>query len=278
MQYTLSVYEKAMPNALDWPSKLEAARAAGFDALELSIDESDQRLARLDWAVRERQALIAHSRALGVRLNTMCLSAHRKFPIGGQATERQGLAIMQKAIGLAADLGIRIIQLAGYDVYYEPSTPETRGRFERNLALCASMAAAHGVMLGFETMETEFMNTAAKAMRYVRAVGSPYLGVYPDIGNISNGTDAPIADLESARGHIFAAHLKETRPGVFRDLKFGEGAVDFDGCIRALAGMGVRMYNAEFWYDGKDDWASVMAASNRFLRKYLDKYLTARDQ
>ena len=46
------------------------------------------------------------------------------------------------------------------------------------------MAAGSGIVMGFETMETEFMNTVEKAMHYVRRMNSPYLGVYPDSGNI----------------------------------------------------------------------------------------------
>ena len=93
---------------------------------------------------------------------------------------------MEKAIRLAEDLGIRIIQLAGYDVYYEESTFETKKRFLANLKKAADMAAKAGVTMGFETMENEFMNTVEKAMKYVTLVGSPYLNVYPDIGNITN--------------------------------------------------------------------------------------------
>ena len=102
---------------------------------------------------------------------------------------------MEKAIRLAEDLGIRIIQLAGYDVYYEEGSEETRERFEENLKKAVEMAAKAGVMMGFETMETEFMNTVEKAMVYVNRVNSPYLNVYPDLGNVTNaavtyGTDA----------------------------------------------------------------------------------------
>ena len=46
MSALLTVYEKAMPETLGWREKLEAARAAGFDGVELSIDETDEKLAR----------------------------------------------------------------------------------------------------------------------------------------------------------------------------------------------------------------------------------------
>lgn len=81
---------------------------------------------------------------------------------------------------------------------------EIRTRFEENLKKATLMAARDGILLGFETMETEFMNTVGKAMKYVNLVNSPYLNVYPDVGNITNaavtyGTDV-LEDLRSGPG------------------------------------------------------------------------------
>ena len=45
--YTLGLYEKAMPSDLSWREKLTAAKQAGFDFLEISIDETDAKLSRL---------------------------------------------------------------------------------------------------------------------------------------------------------------------------------------------------------------------------------------
>lgn len=68
-------------------------------------------------------------------IRTMCLSGHRKYPLGSSQPEvsGRGMEIMEKALELAEDLGIRIIQLAGYDVYYEEGSEETRKRFAKNL-------------------------------------------------------------------------------------------------------------------------------------------------
>ena len=164
--YTLGLYEKAMPGTLSWREKLEAARDADFDFVEISIDETDQKLARLDMSAEERLELVRLMAETGVPIRTMCLSGHRKYPLGSSDPEtcRRGMEIMEKAIRLAEDLGIRIIQLAGYDVYYDPSTPETVERSGKNLEKAVHMAAKAGVTMGFETMETEFMNTVEKAM------------------------------------------------------------------------------------------------------------------
>ena len=154
---------------------------------------------------------------------------------------------MEKAIRLAADLGIRIIQIAGYDVYYEPSTDQSCGLFEDGLVRSVEFASRDGVMLGFETMETEFMNTCAKAMNYVRKIDSPYLQVYPDAGNMTNAAvlygSTFAADLTSGAGHIAALHLKETVPGKFREIPFGTGHVAFEPVVAQAFAMGVRRYN-----------------------------------
>lgn len=155
------------------------------------------------------------------------------------AVRRRSLDILEKALALADFLGIRIIQLAGYDVYYEKGDAQTRALFQENLARCADMAARYGVLMGFETMETPFMDTVGKAMGFVAAINSPYLGVYPDLGNLTNAAvkyqGDLYADLGCGRGHLLAMHLKETRPGQYRDMEFGSGHVDFPQGVETAA-------------------------------------------
>lgn len=274
--YTLGLYEKAMPKELTWKEKLAAAKNAGYDFVEISIDETDEKLTRLKWSREERMELVKTMEEVGVPVRTMCLSGHRKYPIGSSQPQTcaRGMEIMEEAIALAEDLGIRIIQLAGYDVYYEDSTPETVERFGENLRKAAMMAAKAGVMLGFETMETEFMNTVGKAMAYVKKVNSPYLGVYPDMGNITNaavsyGTDV-LEDIQSGAGHLCAVHLKETVPGVFREVPFGTGHVDFPAVISKTWELGVRKYVTEFWYTGNPQWKDDLDFAVKMMRPLLD--------
>ena len=275
--YTIGLYEKAMPKELTWKEKLEAAKAAGYDFVEISIDETDEKLARLDWTKEERLELVKTMYEVGVPIRTMCLSGHRKYPIGSSNPETcaRGMEIMEKAIQLADDLGIRIIQLAGYDVYYDESTPETVARFGENLKKCTLMAARMGVLMGFETMETPFMNTCGKSMAYVDEVKSAYLNVYPDCGNINNaaityGTNV-LDDLKSCNGNIVAMHLKETVPGKFRDMMYGDGVVDFPAMIDTAWEMGVRKFVTEFWYLGKENWMEDLYFANNAMRTLLDK-------
>lgn len=275
--YTLGLYEKAMPQELSWKEKLSAAKVAGFDFVEISIDETDDKLARLDMSKEERLELVTLMNEVELPIRTMCLSGHRRYPIGSSDPKscKRGMDIMEKAIQLADDLGIRMIQLAGYDVYYEESTVETVERFYENLKIATMMAAKAGVVLGFETMETEFMNTVGKAMNYVQRVNSIYLNVYPDLGNITNaahqyGTEV-LQDLRMGLGHLVAIHLKETVPGKFREIPFGTGHVDFESLIHAAWEMGVRKFVTEFWYTGNPLWREDLANANGMMSQLLDR-------
>jgi len=273
--YQLGLYEKAMPAGLTFPEMLSMTREGGFDTLEISVDESDVRLSRLEWSPEERRSVRRVSEEMGVPIKTMCLSGHRKYPFGSHDREirLRSAEILRRAVDLASDIGVRIIQLAGYDVYYEQGDADTVRWFGENLLSAAEYAARAGVLLGFETMETPFMDTVSKAMAWVETVRSPYLGVYPDIGNLKNaavlyGSDL-IADLRKGEGHLLAAHLKETRPGIYRDMHFGDGHTEYLPCIRELYRQGVRHFTGEFWYDGNPDPMKTIVASSAFLRERI---------
>ena len=106
----IGLYEKALPDAMSWEERLAAAGQAGYDFIEISIDESDERLSRLDWSASERAALRRSIDNTGVRIMTMCLSGHRKYPLGSHSPElrRQGQEILRKAIEFAGDIGLRV--------------------------------------------------------------------------------------------------------------------------------------------------------------------------
>lgn len=278
-EYTLGLYEKSMPSYLTWEEKLNCAKECGFDNVEISIDETEEKLSRLYMSKGDKRALIELMFKSGVEIRTMCLSGHRKYPLGSmdESVRNKGMEIMEKAIEFADDLGIKIIQLAGYDVYYETGNKETRKCFEENLKKAVEMAASKGVILAFETMETEFMNTVEKAMEFVELVDSPYLQIYPDCGNVTNATlesgSSPVEDFSKGKGHIAAVHLKETVPGKFREITFGNGHVNFEEIIKKSWELGVRKFTAEFWYTGNEDWKEVIRNTKIFMDEKFKRAL-----
>jgi predicted hexulose-6-phosphate isomerase len=277
--YQLGLYEKAMPNTLSFHQKIQLTKKHGFDFIELSIDETNEKLARLDWDDTSIDIIKETLRSEDCFIQSICLSGHRKYPLGSEskAIREASLKIMEKAIILAHKLGVRYIQIAGYDEYYLPSNEQTKAYFIEGLKQSIIMASTYGVILAFETMETPFMNTVEKAMYYVQLIDSPYLKIYPDVGNLTNAqqgqADLVTKDILSGKGHIVAGHLKETKPNIFRNLNFGEGHTNYPVCIQALADCGVRLFVGEFWYTGNEDWETRLSQASQFLRKHIERVL-----
>ena len=66
-------------------------------------------------------------------------------------------------------------------------------------------------------------------------------------------------------------HLKETKPGVYRDMNFGCGGhTEYERCIRASLDMGVRMFTGEFWHQEGQDYRKVIADAGAFLRDKIE--------
>ena len=241
--FRLGLYEKAMPNSLNWEEKIQMAKELGFDFIEISVDESDERLQRLDWSDDEIYQLRHLCEHYGLPLQSMCLSAHRRFPFGSEdpTVREQAHRIMEKAINLAYKLGIRCIQLAGYDVYYEPQSPATHQRFIEGMKTATKMAERAGVMLGVEIMDTPYLNSLSKFEVLKKAIPSPYFMAYPDVGNITGWNYDTCTELKLSSEHIVQVHLKDTLKvteqckGQFRDLVIGEGQVDFPAIFSTLA-------------------------------------------
>ena len=83
-QHPLGIYEKALPKTLTWPERLVLAKSCGFDFVEMSVDETDERLSRLEWSTTQRASLVEAMLETGVSIPSMCLSAHRRFPFGSR--------------------------------------------------------------------------------------------------------------------------------------------------------------------------------------------------
>ncbi|WP_139379740.1 TIM barrel protein, partial [Zoogloea sp. LCSB751] len=82
---------------LEWQDKILSAKELGFDFIEISIDESDEKLQRLDWSDSEIYQLRHLCEQHSLPLHSMCLSAHRRFPFGSQdpAIREQAAIIME---------------------------------------------------------------------------------------------------------------------------------------------------------------------------------------
>jgi L-ribulose-5-phosphate 3-epimerase len=273
-QLPIGIYEKALPYNVTWRERLALARQAGFDFVEMSVDESDERLARLDWSAGERAELREAIAATGVPILTLCLSGHRKWALGSASPDirARGLDIMRQAVQFCADTGIRTIQLAGYYVYYEPHNAGCMERYRDGLAQGLEWASQSGVMLALENVDGNDVDSITKAMLFVEQFDSPWFQVYPDVGNLGeHGLDV-CAELERGRGHLVGIHVKDTRPGEPRRVPFGQGVVPFVDAFRKLAEMSyVGPVMLEMWNDDSPDALRIVREAREWVMARMVK-------
>jgi L-ribulose-5-phosphate 3-epimerase len=240
LKIPVGIYEKAFPEEYSLEQILASAKQAGYDFVEISIDENPARLEKLFWSRAERAALRRAIFDIGMPVWGMGLSAHRKFPLGSASLplRQKGLDILNRSIDLAADLGVKVIQIMGYDAFYEPSNSSTQACYLDGLRAGVDWASAAGIMLGLENGDHELVDSVEKVMRFVKILNSAWFQAYPDIGNMSAAGYSPLEQLPLAAGHLVGVHVKDTRPGELRGVPLEQGNVPIRETFRLLASMG----------------------------------------
>lgn len=275
-RYKIGLYEKAMPSDMSWKEKMKCAKECGYDYIEMCIDATEEKIQRVYMEEIAVQELVCMMHETKMPIQSMSISALTKYALGDEnnVMRARGEEILSRAIDLAARLGIRTVMVPGYDIYYGHSSQKTRRLFLENVKKMAERASMQGVLIGFETMENEFMNTVGKALYYVDLIDSPYLKVYPDIGNLTNAAvlykQNVSEDIEQGKGKIISFHLKETLPGQFREVPFGTGHVDFAKAIKTAWSIGVRRYVTELWCID-DEWKENIQVAYNMMKGILEK-------
>jgi L-ribulose-5-phosphate 3-epimerase len=285
--HLLGLYEKALPPEWSWEKRLRTAKEMGFEYAEISIDETDERVNRLYWDKAQRMELLLICKKLEMPLQSMCLSTHRRFPFGSADKKLREMAyeLMERAIILTQDLGIHVIQLAGYDVYYESSTKESREAFMEGMKWSACLAEKYQVMLAMEIMDTPFMNSVTKHLWYEKRIRSPWYKLYPDLGNLTAWGNNVEEELGKGISSMVAVHLKDTIavtenfPGQFKCVPFGTGCVDFIKCFTRLEQLRYKgPYLVEMWNDPNTDNQQAIRNALAFIQeKYAQAILSIKD-
>ncbi|MGQ4535444.1 L-ribulose-5-phosphate 3-epimerase [Dermabacteraceae bacterium P13264] len=267
----LGIYEKALVSA-PWPEFFPQVREAGFSFVDLSIDETPERAARLDWSPEERLRVREAARDAGVQIGALCLSLHRRIMPGSADPEvrRQALEVYRKGIDLAADLGVSVVQVAGYYAHYEADDPAARERYIDTLKAALPHAACQGIVLAIENVDGHDIASIPDAMAVVRECDSPWLQCYPDVGNIAEHGGEATEELAAGEGRMVALHVKDVLPGEPRRIPFGQGVADFDTAFTELARQRWQgRIMLEMWNDDAPDSIATCVSARHFIEQKL---------
>jgi len=267
----VGLYEKALPKNLSWEERLNITRKTGFDFLEVSVDDTDERLARLDWSPAQRKTVMGLVEKTGVKIQSLSLSGHRRYPLGSKSVETRtrALDIFKRSIELAVDLNARTILLGGAENYYEEIDQSTKDRFLENLGKGFEWASGAGVMLALENWDIQ-INTMPQVMEYVDYFDSPWFQTYTDLGNLIYAGVDVVSQLDYVKGHIAALHVKDTLPGQLRYVSPGEGAVPFVEAFEKLAEMGFQSpVVLELWTEDFPDAVEIVKKAGDYIREKM---------
>ena len=268
------LYEKSICSNLSWEDKFTLIKDAGYDYFEISIDGTPEKLNRLE--DRNEQLHIRRaSESLDTPLYTFALTANRFYPLGSEdeSIRREGVRLLKRALDFAAFVGAKTMNIASYDEYQKPGNKNTAGFFVDSLKECVDHASIRGVIISLETMDTPFIDCTRKALQFVRAFDSAFLQIGVDPGNISAMGHNPITDIPAGGGHIVEVEFKDTRPGVVRDVFFGEGTLDFDACFRMLHEIQYQGFlAAEMWCHDDPTFHPKIYQAAKFLKNKMADY------
>ena len=249
----------------------------GYDFFEISIDRTDKRIDRLYNQEFQDELNRVLSSSL-IKIGSICLSALGTYTLGNPNKDNQlrAIDIFKHAVLFAEKYGIPILQIPACDVpKFDPRTEETDRAFLGNLVSMIEYASIHGVLVGLENMENDYMDTVVKCMRAVSKVNSPYFQLYPDAGNITSAAllsqGSIREDMYVGAGRYVAFHLKETRPNKYGGLFYGEGHVDFNMTTNFAWKLGVRRFVMEYWYTGNPEWKEDLKKANELCRMWVEQ-------
>jgi L-ribulose-5-phosphate 3-epimerase UlaE len=129
-------------------------------------------------------------------------------------------------------------------------------------------------MLGLENLDTPFVENISKGLEIIHEINSPWLRLYPDIGNLSAAGYFPPDELLLAKDQLLGIHVKDAMPKVIRGIPFEEGIVPFKETFRTLAGMGFwGLLGVEIWGDRHTGDNPIAAAA--FARQFVADLVAA---
>ena len=250
------------------------ARDAGFDAVEVTIDEKGALTP--DSSADECAQVVQAATDAGITLSGLASGFGWGFPMtcADQSVRQRGIELNIGALRVAKNLGIDAIlvvpggvgadfipdfQGAPYDVAYDNALGA--------LKELAPFAEELGVTLGVENVWNKFLLSPLEMRDFLDKIGSPRVKSYFDVGNVV-ATGYPEQWIRILGERIARVHFKDFQRDVatldgFCDLL--EGDADYAAVMRELRAVGYDGPVAAEFFDVEDDLPKIAAAMDRIL-------------
>lgn len=223
------------------------AKDAGFDGVELSLDETG--LVSLESTDEDILDVKQMAKEEGIELYSVASGLYWTYNYTSdiEANRNKAKEITKKQLKVASLLGCDTIlvvpgavkvafdaesELIDYDVAYE--------RAKSALSELAPVAEKYNVAIGVENVWNEFLLSPIEMKQFIDEINSPYVGSYFDVGNVIF-CGYPQQWIKILGNRIKKVHFKDYKKSVgsldgFVDLLSGD--VDYIEVKKALGAIG----------------------------------------
>ncbi|WP_026962620.1 sugar phosphate isomerase/epimerase family protein [Alicyclobacillus herbarius] len=245
----LALNQWCFGNDVELKSIFTACQRAGVDGVELNLQGPGGIGLTLDSTPDDVRAIAKQARAAGLEMKSLATSLLWEFPLSAPKPDvrRQARSIVQKQLEIASWLEMDAILVVPGLVTPEVSYEACYERSLHELVELAEVAGRMGIRIGVENVWNRFLLSPLELKTYVDTIGSPWVGVYFDVGNVL-AFGFPEQWIRILGQRIVKVHVKD----------YSRSIGNIHGFVPLLA--------------GDVDWPQVMQA----LREIgYDDYLTA---
>lgn len=241
----------SFPAGMRIEESIELAKDAGFDGIELSLNETGPLSA--ESKEEEVRAIRRFADDTGIELSSLASGLYWDYPPTSENSQVSSKAfdIAKKQLEHAAALGVDTILIVpgavGVDfIPNAPVVPYDRA-YDNALAFftkLAKEAEAVKVSVGIENVWNKFLLSPLEMRGFIDTVGSDYVGSYFDVGNVVY-SGYPEHWISILNQRIKKVHFKDYRRQAgglhgFVDLLAGD--VDYPVVVQALEAIGYNDY------------------------------------
>jgi hexulose-6-phosphate isomerase len=240
-----------LPGNVKFEDGLKMIKDAGFEAVEVNTTE-DGGVLNLNCKEDEAKKVAETIRKNGLEIASLLVGQFWKYPLSSPNPEirKKGEELLEKGIKIAKYLGTDAIlvvpgvvaslsgegEIVSYDIAYKNS--------QESIKKYVELAEKYNVYICVENVWNKFLLSPVEMKRFVEEIGSEYVKVYFDVGNILI-IGFPEMWIRILGKLIKRIHLKDFKLSVgningFCDLL--EGDVNWYEVIKALKEIGYDSY------------------------------------
>ncbi len=207
------VFQGAFPIGLDLASCFRLARDAGFEGVELSLEDPEPLLPeainetteaiksiersvgldkprpgglRFQFTNEDLDLIQKQADEAGIRITSISTMQLFYYPLSSpiQAVRERGMILVRKMIEAACRLGGDLVLIAPGMVTADQPYHEVWGRSQETLSELIPYAHEKGVQLGIENIWSKFLLSPLEFGQFIDSFKDPFVGAYFDVANV----------------------------------------------------------------------------------------------